>query len=220
MKPPIKPVTRSKSEARASYNRLSRWYDWLAGSSEKKFRQLGLQLLDARTGELVLEIGVGTGHALLSLATAVGPTGQVYGLDISERMLAITHERLRRAGLAERVALCLGDGAHLPFTNGRFDAMFMSFTLELFDTAEIPRLLQQCRAALRPNGRIVTVSLVKKQKTAVRLYEWFHEKLPVLLDCRPIYAQAELAQAGFTVHQQSRLSMWGLPVEILLARRS
>jgi ubiquinone/menaquinone biosynthesis C-methylase UbiE len=218
MSSPIKQVTRSKSEAKANYDRMSRWYDLVVGASEKKYRNLGLQRLDAREGEHILEIGFGTGHAILSLAKAVGPTGRVCGLDLSEGMLAITQERVDAAGLAERVALHLGDAAHLPFAGGRFDAVFMSFTLELFDTPEIPLVLQQCRAALRPDGRIVIVSLVKKPGTAVRIYEWFHEKMPVLVDCRPIYAQAALEQAGFTIYNRSTLSMWGLPVDILLAR--
>ena len=75
----ISPVTRSKAEAKASYNRLSRWYDLLAGSTEKKYRDIGLEVLAARSGERVLEIGYGTGHCILSLAEAVGPTGQVCG---------------------------------------------------------------------------------------------------------------------------------------------
>ncbi len=216
---PIRAVTRTKKEAKANYDRLSGWYDWLVGASEKKYRNLGLQALAAREGEQILEIGCGTGHAIVSLAQAVGPDGHVYGLDISAGMAAVTQERVQEAGLAERVSLQVGDGAQLPFSHGRFDALFMSFTLELFDTPEIPLVLEQIHAALRPNGRIVVVSMVKEPKTAVRVYEWFHDRLPVLVDCRPIYAHTELEKAGFTIQSQSRLSMWGLPVAIIVARR-
>ena len=71
----ISRVTRSKAEARASYNRLSRWYDIIAGSTESKYRDLGLQALDAKPGERALEVGYGTGHCIVSLAGAVGPSG-------------------------------------------------------------------------------------------------------------------------------------------------
>ena len=52
----ISRVVRSKEEAKLSYNRMSRWYDWMA-SSEKKYRDLGLEKLNAQPGERILEIG-------------------------------------------------------------------------------------------------------------------------------------------------------------------
>ena len=106
-------VTRSKEAARASYNRMSKWYDLIAGSSEKKYREVGLQKLKAREGERILEIGFGTGHCLLALARSVGPAGRVYGIDISEGMLEIARSRVR--DLSERVKLRRGDGAELPY---------------------------------------------------------------------------------------------------------
>src|SRR5512134_4072027 len=91
----VRRVNRSKEAARTSYNRLSRWYDLIAGSTEKKYRDWGLQKLSAQPGEKILEIGFGTGHCLVSLAKAVGPAGRVLGLDISDGMLAIARERLK-----------------------------------------------------------------------------------------------------------------------------
>jgi ubiquinone/menaquinone biosynthesis C-methylase UbiE len=163
---PVKRVTRPKSQARDYYNRLSRWYDLLAGSSEKKYRDQGLQTLQANPGERILEIGCGTGHAILSLAAAVGPQGQVYGLDLAARMLVLTRSRVDRAGLTGRVALQQGDAAALPYVAHSVDAVFICFTLELFDTPEIPLVLQQCRAVLRAGGRMVLVALAKKPGTA------------------------------------------------------
>jgi ubiquinone/menaquinone biosynthesis C-methylase UbiE len=213
---PVSRVVRSKEKARANYNRMSRWYDIVAGSSEKKYRDIGLQKLDAQPGERILEIGFGTGHCVLALARAVGEMGQVCGIDLSDGMLAMTQNRLRKAGLSDRVDLRVGDAAELPF-DGDFDGVFMSFTLELFDSPEIPLVLDQCYAALRPGGRIAVVALAKKPGTAVKIYEWFHEKMPVAVDCRPIYAQTDLTAAGFDIRDVSTLSMLGLPVEIIVA---
>src|SRR3970040_2018039 len=94
----ISRVNRSKEDARASYNRLSRWYDVIAGSTEKKYRDWGLEKLSAQAGEKILGIGFGTGHCLVSLAGAVGPNGGVIGVDISDGMLAIARARLENEG--------------------------------------------------------------------------------------------------------------------------
>jgi demethylmenaquinone methyltransferase/2-methoxy-6-polyprenyl-1,4-benzoquinol methylase len=212
-------VNRSKEDARASYNRLSRWYDLVAGSTEKKYRDMGLAKLSAQPGEAVLEIGFGTGHCLVSLAQAVGASGRVIGLDISDGMLAIAKERLQKEGLHERVDLRLGDAADLNFIEaGSLNGVFMSFTLELFDNPEIPRVLAECRRILKPGGRLAVVSMTKTTPPgmAVRIYEWFHEHTPNYADCRPIFARQSIEQAGFVIRDVSISSMWGLPVEIVL----
>lgn len=219
--PAVARVKRSKADARSSYNRLSRWYDLIAGSAEKKFRDWGLQKLSARRGEAILEIGFGTGHCLVSLARAVGANGRVIGVDISDGMLAIAKERLRKESLLNRVDLYLGDAAELDFIEANsLDGVFMSFTLELFDNPEIPRVLGECRRVLKPGGKLAAVSMTKTDPPgmAMCIYEWFHEHVPNYADCRPIFARQSIEQSGFEIQDASISSMWGLPVEIVLGR--
>jgi ubiquinone/menaquinone biosynthesis C-methylase UbiE len=217
----ISRVNRTRDQAQAAYNRMSRWYDILAGSSERRFIDAGLQSVAVTEGETALEIGFGTGHAILSLAQSVGSTGQVYGIDISDEMLKITQKKMEKAGLIERVELQRGDATQLPFEAGFFDAVFMSFTLELFDTPDIPRVLGECCRVLRVGGRLCVVAMAMEEHPGLmlRLYEWAHEKLPQYVDCRPIFVMQEIASAGFPVIDAIRMPMWGLPVEIVLAEK-
>ena len=216
----IAPVPRTTEEAKATYDRLSKYYDALATSSEGRYIDLGLEMLDIQEGEEVLEIGFGTGYATLQLARSVGQAGKVYGLDISEGMYRQTQDRLAEAGLLARAELKVGDAQQIPFPGASMDAVFMSFTLELFDTPQIPVVLDECRRVLRKGGRLCVVSLSKDQGLGVvgRLYEWLHMQFPRYLDCRPIPVQDLLWEAGFALADVRQTSMWGLPVATVLAR--
>ncbi|MFO7919025.1 MAG: methyltransferase domain-containing protein [Anaerolineae bacterium] len=215
-------VRRSKQEARATYDKIAPYYQAIAGFWERGTRRRGLAKLDVQEGEAILEIGPGTGHSMVSLAEDVCQGGQVWGIDISFRMCRIARNRLCTHDLSERATLICGDGARLPFWTASFDALFMSFTLELFDTPEIPRVLAECKRVLKGAGRIGVVSLAKAEgfNPLVPLYEWTHKQLPHLLDCRPIYTQNALTEADFQILDTERFLLWGLPVEIVLARAS
>lgn len=217
--PGVLRVLQSKEETKRFYNKIAHVYDLLAEHSEQPMREAGLELLAVRPGEHILEIGFGTGHCLKKLADAVGPGGKVYGLDISDKMVELTRNLIHEAGLADRVELfCSDAAAGLPLENGSLDAIFMSFTLELFDTPEIPVVLAECRRLLTVGGRIVVVGISKagQQGLLIRAFEWTHRHFPNLLDCRPIYVEQALDAASFTVESRRIERMW-VPVEIVRA---
>jgi len=213
----ISRVTRSKQKARLSYNRMSRWYDLFAGSSEQKFMNYGISQLKPQPGEKILEIGCGTGHGLISLARSVEQLGKVFGLDISEGMLSQSKALIRKSNFRGSIYLQLGDGCRLPYSPNCFSAVLLSFTLELFETSEISLVIAECRRVLTQDGRIVIVCLNKQESIPVHIYEWFHKYMPSFVDCRPINVQPYLLQESFTISNASIQKMWGLPVEIVTA---
>ena len=116
-------------------------------------------------------------------------------------MRARARERLDKEQLIDRVELICGDATRLPYPDGSMDAVFMSFTLELFDTPDVPQVLAECRRVLRTGGRIGVVAITKEGKDgfAVEAYEWTHQHFPNLLDCRPIFVRRALEDAGFSI---------------------
>ena len=214
-------VTRTKDQAKASYDKMSPAYDYFAGIFERNYRNLALKRLNVARGETVLEVGFGTGHCLRQMAEAVGEEGKVYGIDISSGMLAISRRRLERAGLWNRVELTCDDATKMPYTDDKFDAVFTSFALELFDLPEIPQVLAEIRRVLKPNGRVGVVSMSKEGGTSilVRSYEWMHEKLPQYVDCRPIYVEQSIKYAGFVIQHKERVSLLGLPGDIVIGTK-
>jgi demethylmenaquinone methyltransferase/2-methoxy-6-polyprenyl-1,4-benzoquinol methylase len=217
--PGILPVPKRKEEAKRFYDRISGVYGYLTGAFERKYAEMAVERLSVGKGETVLEIGFGPGHCLKRMAESVGQTGKVYGVDISSGMLEVTRRRLDKARLMDRVELYCGDAASLPYGDNTFDAVFMSFTLELFDTPEIPMLLGEVKRVLKPGGRIAVASMSKEngESLLLRLYEWAHRKWPKYVDCRPIYLEQSLRDAGYEIRKKERAKLFGLPSEIVVA---
>ena len=97
----------------------------------------------------------------------------------------------------------------------------MTYALELFDTGEIPVVLEEIRRVLRPGGRLAVASLSLEGGGSVmlRLYEWAHMKWPKYADCRPIYAERSLLESGYEVRTKEMVSWFGLPNEIVVAAK-
>lgn len=215
-------VSRAGEEAKATYDRLSRYYDLLTGSGERRLMEAGLKALRVKEGQRVLEIGFATGRGLLALQQMVGDSGLVLGIDISEGMLRVAQSRIRDAGVGDRIVLSQGDARDLPYGPSGFDAVFLGFTLELFDPSDMTVVLRECRRVLREHGRLGVVSLSNDQGLGLvgRLYQWLHTKFPGYLDCRPIPVEQTLEDAGFEQVDTEVRSFWGLPVEIGVAHIS
>ena len=199
---------------------MSASYDLFSGLFEKKYRNMALEYLKIKTGETVLEIGFGTGHCLKQIAELVGVEGRVCGIDISSGMLAVAKRRLEKSGLQKRVELTCDDASKMPYADNEFDAVFMSFTLELFDTPEISCVLVGIKRILKSNGRLGVISLTKDDNDTllIRFYEWLHQKMPTLIDCRPIFVDIALHEAGFNVQLKKRVSLLGIPADIAIGK--
>ena len=207
------PVTREASKA--TYDRISKYYD-LVGLFENRYKALALEMADFREGERVLEVGCGTGWALERIARQVGESGKACGLDLSPKMLEVARDRLQKAGLMRRVELVEGDATKMRFPDEMFDAAFSTFTLELFDTPDIPVVLSEIRRVLKPGGRFVDLSISRETVGIVtRAYEWIHDRFPQYVDCRPIYVERSLREAGFKITSTKRISILDLCGEIV-----
>ena len=195
-------VRASVEDIKKSYSLISRFYAIFEGLFEKGLRQRGLELLAVTSGEIVLEIGIGTGHSLKEIANSVGQSGKACGLDITPRMLEISRKRLEKAGLIDRVELCEGDARSMPYEDDRFDATYMASTLELFDTPDIPGVLKEIKRVLKPSGRLGVASLTREGREDslfVKFYEWLHRRMPKYASCRPIYVEKSVEEAGFQI---------------------
>jgi ubiquinone/menaquinone biosynthesis C-methylase UbiE len=207
----------NRSVTRINYTRLSRWYDWFS-FPELKIKEIGCKLLDLRNGEKVLEIGFGTGQSLISLAWSVGEGGKVVGIDLSDGMAQVARSRISHAKLSYKIGLIMGDAVHIPFKDNFLDAIYISFTLELFKPEEILLVLKECKRVLRTKGRIGLVALENKNCTPIKINNWFHARIPSIVDCVPIDVRDIIERSGFELVELIEKVIAGLPVVILTAR--
>lgn len=213
--------TTDEKLTKSFYDRISHSYDMIADSNEHVAREKGLAALAISEGETVLEIGYGTGHSLVSLANSVGESGKVYGVDISDGMQKVSQKRIDEAGLSARVELSVADTPPLPYEDNTFDAVSMSFTLELFPLETIPEMLKEIRRVLKPDGRLGVVSMAlpkdgEKDSFLEKTYKWMHQHFPHIVDCQPINAVGFLKDAGFEIKTEETLEIWTMPVATLV----
>lgn len=205
---------------RRFYDRISRAYDFIADGSEHAIRDRALRQLALAPGERVLEVGFGTGHGLVAMATGVGGSGQVCGIDISGGMVSVARRRLAWQRQQHRVSLLQADARALCFRSGAFDAVFFSFALELFGTA-IPFVLKEAHRVVREGGRIGVVGLAESDNPGPvsDLYVWLHRHLPHLIDCMPTDIARAVANAGFELASAETTTMWMLPVAVVVGTK-
>lgn len=215
-------VSATSEDIRESYGRISRFYGVVENWFERKARRRGLELLDPEEGEIILEIGFGTGCSTVEIAESVGEKDKVYGIDIAPQMVKLARKRLKRHGLADRVSLSEGDARNMPYKNGVFDAVYMACTLELFDTPDIPKVLKEIKRIISPEGRFGVVSLCKEgyeDSIVVRVYEWMHKLFPKYANCRPIYLVNSVTSEGYKIIKEESVRVGGLmPMKIVIAR--
>ena len=132
-------------------NRIAAFFD-------ADFRQydedLGvLQAYARRTGGPLLELGCGTGRALIPLARA---GFKVTGVDISPEMLRIAGEKVKAAGLHRKVTLIQGDYTETPATGSfKFAFTLMNTFMHLLTQADQLRALGHWRDRLAPDGTLL-----------------------------------------------------------------
>jgi SAM-dependent methyltransferase len=113
---------------------------------------LGLRAIEALgvgSGDIVLDVGCGTGQTLLQLAERVGPEGQVIGVDVAPLLLEIAR---RRTGSLGRLRLIQADAQTLDLPSESADAVFSRFGVMTFN--DPVAAFANFRRILKPSGML------------------------------------------------------------------
>jgi demethylmenaquinone methyltransferase/2-methoxy-6-polyprenyl-1,4-benzoquinol methylase len=178
---PYKEKTEGKKEQVATmFNNISKKYDFLnhflSMGIDILWRKKAIKLLQKSQPKQILDIATGTGDFAIE-ALKLNPE-KVTGVDISEGMLNVGKEKIKKKGLQDLIELKLGDSENLEFNNNTFDAYTVAFGVRNFENLE--KGLTEMLRVLKPGGTAIILEFSKPTAFPIKqIYNfYFNYMLP------------------------------------------
>ena len=127
----------------------------LTHGRERELRERFISLASVKPGEVVLDIGCGTGTLAIAAARHVGPTGTVDGIDASPPMIARAKWKAAKAGV--NVGFQVAVAEQLPFPDRHVDTVLSTLMLHHLPRGTREQCAREMRRVLKPGGRALAV---------------------------------------------------------------
>ncbi|MCL2296439.1 MAG: ubiquinone/menaquinone biosynthesis methyltransferase [Methanomassiliicoccaceae archaeon] len=115
-----------------------------------------------------LDIGTGTGEIAFLLSENAGKDGEVYGVDITPKMLEYAEAKMEKKNLPKPIIFEVGDALALRFEDHSFDVVTSGYMLR--NVTDIQKAIDEMYRVLGPGGRAVVAELSKPKNRAVRFF--------------------------------------------------
>ena len=170
-----------KKQVAEMFNNIANSYDFLNHSlslgMDNIWRKIAIKKL-TNNPKTILDIATGTGDFAVSAAKYTD--AKITGIDISQGMLDVGIEKIRKKNLNKRISLQLADSERLPFNDNKFDAITAGFGVRNFEN--LKKGLLEIRRVLNKDGIVVILEPSTPNNFPLKqLYKlYFHHVLPTI----------------------------------------
>ena len=173
-----------EKQVKAVFDQVAPKYDLmndvLSFGMHRLWKQYAIDRAEIQPGMKVLDIAGGTGDMSLLVQKKLSGTGEVWLSDINHEMLKIGDERLKNAGYHPYVLTC--DAEYLPFPDGYFDVLIVSFGLR--NMTHKDRALREMQRVLKPGGRLMVLEFSKPVALMRPFYDFYSFKVMPFLSAK------------------------------------
>lgn len=136
-----------------------------------QWRKKAIRRLSKLKPRQILDVATGTGDVALMTYDMLQPD-KIIGVDISQGMLQVGHEKIVKAGLSDKIELRQADSAALPFEDNSFDAVTVAFGVRNFQDLE--KGLSEMHRVLKPGGKLIVLEFSRPHNLVFKgLYSFY-----------------------------------------------
>jgi demethylmenaquinone methyltransferase/2-methoxy-6-polyprenyl-1,4-benzoquinol methylase len=154
------------------FDRIAPRYDLLnrllSFGLDVAWRKNMADFLPAGESIALLDLATGTGDQIFHIIERDTRVTRAVGADLSDKMLEIGRQKIKAHGLEARVTLQNADALKLPFRDGEFDAVTISFGIR--NVTDVPAALREMLRVLRPGGRALILECSQPRSAVLRAF--------------------------------------------------
>ncbi len=166
-----------KEQVSTMFDNIAKWYDFLnhflSLGIDKNWRKQTIKALAPYNPQLVLDVATGTGDVAIEIAKRLSPK-KITGIDISEKMLAVGREKIKKKGLEDLITLLSGDSEKILFDTESFDAVTVAFGVRNYENLE--KGLQEMHRVLKKGGHLAILEFSKPKAFPLKQIYHFYFK--------------------------------------------
>lgn len=165
-----------KEQVAKMFNNIAPKYDLLnhtlSMGIDIAWRKKAVKLLKQSQPSKVLDIACGTGD--FAIENLKSGAASVVGLDISEGMVKVGQEKIKKKGLENKVNLRVGDSENIDYPENSFDGITVGFGVRNFENLE--KGLSEMYRVLNKNGQLIVLEFSKPTKFPIKQLYFFYFK--------------------------------------------